>query len=138
MSAKAELFLLDSSALLTLIEDEKGANRVEQVLRNKQTLIPWLCLMEVRYISLQEQGPNEADQRYALLKTLPSKILWEGNEAILLAAAHFKANHRLSLTDTIIAAYANENNAILLHKDPEYEVLKDDILLESLPYKSIG
>lgn len=136
MSEKAKLFLLDSSALLTFIEDEKGANRVEEVLRNYPTLIPWLCLMEVRYISLQEQGNSEANQRYALLKALPSKILWESNEAILLTAAHFKASHHLSLADAIIAAYVSEHDAILLHKDPEYEVLGSDVMLEPLPYKN--
>ncbi len=78
---------------------------------------------------------NEANQRYALLKSLPSEILWETNEAILLAVAHFKASHHLSLADSIIAAYVSEHNAVLLHKDPEYEVLKNDVMLESLPYK---
>ena len=49
-------YLLDTSALLTLIEDEAGANRVEAVLREEKILLPWVVLLEVYYISLQEQG----------------------------------------------------------------------------------
>jgi predicted nucleic acid-binding protein len=129
-------YLLDTSALLTLIEDEAGADQVEEVLRNSEVFIPWLCLLEIHYITQQERNITEANQRYALLKASGATILWETNETILLTAASFKARFRLSLADTMIAAYANEYNAVLVHKDPEYEVLKELIKLEPLPYKN--
>ncbi|MGL4609431.1 MAG: hypothetical protein ACRCYY_07065 [Trueperaceae bacterium] len=59
----------------------------------------------------------------------------EADERSLKTAATFKALFRLSLADTIITSYARIHNAILVHKDPEYEVLKQEIQLESLPYK---
>ncbi len=58
------------------------------------------------------------------------------DEATVLTAARFKAVHRLSLADTIIAAYAVQANATLLHKDPEYEALAGQVRLEALPYKT--
>lgn len=67
-------YLLDTSALLSLIENEEGADRV-------------------------------------------------------------KASHRLSLADAIIAAFALRQNAVLVHKDPEYEALAGEVELEALPYK---
>ena len=40
-------YLLDTSALLTLIEDEAAANRVEAILREEKILLPWVVLLEV-------------------------------------------------------------------------------------------
>ena len=93
--------------------------------------------MEVHYITQQERGVEEANRRYAFLKALSTTTLWEGDEALLLRAARFKAKHRLSLADAVIAAYAVEQGAILLHKDPEYEVLNGEVRLEPLPYKRV-
>jgi len=130
-------FVLDSSAVLALIENEAGADRVEQAIREEPVLIPWLVLMEVYYISQQEEGEAEAARRHQLLKELPADILWQVDEEVVLTAARFKASFRLSLADALIAAYANQNAAILLHKDPEYEPLAAQIALEALPYKPI-
>lgn len=129
-------YLLDTSALLTLIEDESGAARVEEVLRTQSTIIMWMSLLEVAYITQQERGVVEAERRYALMKTLPVMLVWQMEESVLLAAARLKATHRLSLADTIIAAYAMQTNAILVHKDSEFEALAEQIGLETLPYKT--
>jgi predicted nucleic acid-binding protein len=130
-----KLYLLDSSALFTLIEDEPGAEKVETLLREREIIIPWLCLMELHYISQQEQGLTEADRRYALLRATRATILWQSTEPILLTAARLKAQHRISLADSVIAAFAIAHKAVLLHKDPEYEALKGQLELEALPYK---
>jgi predicted nucleic acid-binding protein len=132
-----ERYLLDTSALLTLIEDEAGAGQVEQVLTGGQVWLPWLVLLETYYITQQERGQAEADRRYALTKQLPATILWEMDEPTLLTAARLKALHRLSLADAIIAAFAIQQDAILLHKDPEFEALADQVRLEALPYKGV-
>jgi predicted nucleic acid-binding protein len=129
-------FLLDTSALLTLIEDEAGAARVEQILREESVIITWMSLLEVYYITQQERGQKEAERRHALLKSLPVTFLWQIDEPMLLTAARLKASHRLSLADTIIAACAIRQQAILLHKDPEYAVLSGQLELEALPYKN--
>jgi predicted nucleic acid-binding protein len=129
-------YVLDTSALLSLIEDEPGAARVEEVLRTEAVIIPWMCSLEVVYITQQERGVAEAERRYALIKALPVTHLWELEEALLLTAARLKATYRLSLADTIIAACALRERAILLHKDPQYEALVGQVALEHLPYKS--
>ena len=132
----ADRFLLDTSALLTLIEDEAGAERVEQVLTRGQVWLPWPVLLEATYITRQEQDEAEADHRYALMKQLPATVLWEMDEPTLLTAARLKADYRLSLADAMIAAYAIQRKAVLLHKDPEFEALAGQVLLEALPYKT--
>lgn len=130
-----ERYLLDTSALLTLIENEEGAARVEYVLRHCEVLLPWLGLLEVYYITQQKQGQAEADRRYALTQRLPVTILWNVDEPTLLTAARLKAVHRISLADATIATFAIRQNALLLHKDPEFESLSGQVLLEALPYK---
>ena len=128
-------YLLDTSAVLTFLEDEEGAERVETLMRQEQILLPYLVLLEIYYITLQEQAEDVADKRYALLKQLPATILWEVDEPTLLTAGRFKAHHRLSLADAIIAAFAQRQGAILVHKDPELEALTASVEQEVLPYK---
>lgn len=62
-------YVLDTSALLALIESEEGADRVESLLRGEAVLLPCLTLLEVHYVTRQERGQGEADRRYALRAT---------------------------------------------------------------------
>lgn len=126
--------MLDTSALFTLIEDEAGAARVEEVLRTRSVVISWMSLLEVAYVTQQERSVAEAERRYALIKALPVTLAWQIEEETLLTAARLKATHRVSLADAVIAAYAIRMNAILLHKDPEFEALSGQVQLEALPY----
>lgn len=129
-------YLLDASAILTLVEDESGAERVEQIIRQAEDVyIPWVALMEVYYITQQERDQPEADRRYALIKHLLADVLWEMDEPTLLTAARLKATHSLSFADSIVAAYGMQLNATLIHKDPEFEALAEQLILETLPYK---
>ena len=128
-------YLLDTSALLTLIENEAGADYVTQILNEFESYLPWLALLETHYITRQEQGRVEADKRYAFIHRLPSTIIWQVSEAIVLTSARLKAKYHISLADSIIAAIAIDYDLILLHKDPEFESLNHLLQLEALPYK---
>jgi predicted nucleic acid-binding protein len=132
-TAPSALYLFDTSALLTFIEDEPGSDRVEEVLKNAAILLPWPVLMEIYYITLQEKGRAEADRRYALIRQLRAEILWAMDEPILLTAARLKAEHHVSLAD---AAFAIRNDAVLIHKDPEFDALAGLLPMEALPYKA--
>ena len=129
-------YLLHTSDVLTFLEDEEGAERIEILLRQEQILLPYLVLSETYYITLREQPEDVADKRYALLKQLPVTILWDMDEPTLLTAGRFKAHYRLSLADALIAAFAVRQGAILVHKDPELEALMGSIEQELLPYKT--
>ncbi len=125
--------LLDTSAVFTLIEDEAGADRVEDVLRSGTTLMPWPVLLEMHYVTLRDDGPAEADRRVALLKQLDVTIVWGMDEATVLTAARLKAGHRISFADALIAAFALRAGAVLMHKDPEFESLAGLLPMEALP-----
>lgn len=119
-----------------MIEDEAGADRAEQILRNQRVLLPFVVLLEICCITLQEQGEDAANARYAMLKALEVGLLTEVTEPVLLRAAQMKAYARISLADAIIAAFAAVHDAVLVHKDPEFDALKPQVRLEALPYKT--
>ncbi|HLE85413.1 MAG TPA: PIN domain-containing protein [Thermoanaerobaculia bacterium] len=135
MAESSSPFVLDSSAILALIEDEEGAERVEQVIRSSAIILPAVVLMEVFYILRQERGEAEAYRLYAHARELANEIVWRLDEPTLLLAGRFKADHKVSLADAWIAATAVQRGATLLHKDPEFEVLEAEVRMEALPYK---
>ena len=94
MTAAKASYLLDTSAILTLLEDEPGADRVEHVLRQAPVLICAVSLVEIRYITLQERTEAEADVRHALLKRSGATIVWDLDEPIVLHAAGLKERGR--------------------------------------------
>lgn len=126
-------YVLDTSALFSLIEDEAGKDRVASILQKEEFILPFITLLEMHYITQHEQGLPEADRRYAVLKQ--SNVLWSFDEPTLLTAARLKAENRISLADSMIAAVAIQKQAVLVHKDPEYECLENQLEMEALPYK---
>lgn len=131
---ESDRYLLDTSAVLTLIEDEPGADRVEELLRTRVVLLPFVAGLETYYITLQERGADEADRRLFLLRQLQARWLDAVNDTVLVTAGRFKAHHQLSFADCLVAAFAAEAGAILVHKDPEYDALTA-LRQERLPYK---
>lgn len=132
-----DLYVPDTSAILTLMEDEPGADRVEKILREGIVILPAMVLLEVYYTSIQRRSVEVAQKRYAVLKSLPVEHQPELTEPVLIKAGEFKANHRISLADSIIAAHAAIQDAVLVHKDPEYEALQM-VRQIRLPYKKIA
>ena len=131
---KTDLFLPDTSAVLTMMDNEEGAELVEDILRTREILLPAMVLFEVYYKSIQYRGIEIAELRYATLKSIRARHISELTEPILLKGGEFKATYRMSLADAIIGACAFIHNATLVHKDPEFEAL---IMVNQmkLPYK---
>ena len=134
-----DIYILDTSAILSFIEDEAGADLVEKLLRQARTgniiiLVSFMTFMEVYYITLQECEETKADERLRLMNALPVLRI-DSTESVGILASHLKANHHLSVADTWIAALAKERDAILVHKDPEFEQVEAEINVLKLPYK---
>jgi predicted nucleic acid-binding protein len=131
-------FVLDTSALLTLRDDEAGADRVAEVLdlaiQNKSKCYGcFITLMEVLYRVWRDEDQAAGQLAYQQCLALP--IEWLPNtDALLVKAAEYKALYPLSIADAWIAACAFEQGAVLLHKDPEFKVLP--VTQELLPLKA--
>ncbi len=136
----AERYVLDTSAILALTDQEEGAAEVEGLLDTArvdrcEAEVVSISLMEIYYITLREQGEDDAARLIALVKSWPVAWVYP-DEKMLLQAAKLKVFHRLSLADAIIAAVAKLHHATLMHKDPEFEALAQQISLWHLPYKT--
>jgi ribonuclease VapC len=131
-------FLLDTSALLTLRDDEAGADRVAEVLdlavKGKAKCFGcFITLMEVLYRVWRDEDQAAGQLAYHQCLALP--IDWISNtDALLVKAAEYKALYPLSIADAWIAACASDKGAVLLHKDPEFKVLP--VTQELLPLKA--
>ena len=123
--AARNLFVLDTSALLTLRGDETGAERVAALLQQAsgkqcQLLVSFMTRMEILYLVWRDEGEEPAREALRLLDSLA--IEWISCEpAILDASARVKSSGGLSVADSWIAATAIVRDAILIHKDPEFQ-----------------
>ena len=117
-------WLLDTSALITLRDDEPGAERVAALLQEAlngkaHCFVCFISRMEVLYRVWKDEGEREARLADAQLLSLP--IRWVScSDALLEQAAVIKACHPLSVADAWIAAAALQQGAVLVHKDPEF------------------
>jgi ribonuclease VapC len=117
------LFVLDTSALLTLRSDEPGADRVEDLLARAKrgSCRFWLLYdtMELLYLISREEGEEAARGARRLVESFT--IEWITCEPSLLeVAARLKARGRLSVPDSWIGATAISRQAVLIHKNPEF------------------
>jgi predicted nucleic acid-binding protein len=116
-------YLLDTSALLALRDNEVGAEQVAALLYEAQDgkiecLGCFLTLMEIFYRVWKDENPQTGRLAYEQSQALP--ITWLHEEpALLEKAAELKATQSLSLADAWIAACALLQRATLVHKDPE-------------------
>ncbi|MFZ9947698.1 MAG: PIN domain-containing protein [Vulcanococcus sp.] len=119
------LLLLDTSALLTLRDNEPGADRVERALSGSQQCYAcFLTRMDVLYRVWKDEGESSGRLAYEQLKALPLQWI-EASEPLLAAAGGIKARHPLSVADAWIAAAAQQVGATLLHKDPQFRAVAD-------------
>ena len=131
-------FLLDTSALLTLRDDEAGADRVAEVLAlatngKAKCYGCFITLMEVYYRVWRDEDKHAGQLAYQQCLELP--IEWmPSSDSMLVKSAEYKALYPLSIADAWIAACAAEQGAVLLHKDPEFKPLP--VLQEFLPLKA--
>lgn len=139
MNETKKIYILDTSAILTYIEDEDGSDYVENLLIDAEKgiadiYVSFISLTEVFYITMREKDEPLAVERIKLIQSLAMKIQ-ESDEMVNINAGKLKARNSISLADAYIAALCQIHNGILVHKDPEYEKLVPMLKEHRLPYK---
>jgi predicted nucleic acid-binding protein len=133
-----EFFVLDTSAILTLWNEEEGAATVDKILRDgarhRKVFASFMTFMECRYRVWKDKGQSAADEIFRSLALLPITRV-DVDDSLLMTASALKAQFKISVADSWIVATAISRNAILVHKDPEFEALSDKVTLKTLPYK---
>lgn len=118
------IFILDTSALIVYLANEKQAGEVLKIL--PQSKIPFICLSELYYLIWQKKGRAEADKIYATVKSWNLPILYP-NERIILNAGRIKAVYKLGISDSYIAAFVLEEDSQLVTKDKDYKILEEEM-----------
>lgn len=122
-------FVLDTSALIAFLADEKEASAVLKVIALSR--IPFICLSELYYLVWSKKDRAEADRIYGIVKSWNLPVLYP-NERIMLSAGRIKAVYKLGIADSYIAAFSLDEGFPLVTKDKDYKVLEQEIKLMAL------
>lgn len=117
-------YVLDSSAILAYPLDEPEAARVEAL--HTHASLPFIALSELYAALWLRFGQAKADEALASIRQWNLPWLWPTEETVLLAG-RWRAEHRLGLGDSFIAALAFLHEAILVTKDPDFQPLSDTL-----------
>jgi predicted nucleic acid-binding protein len=122
----SKTYVLDASALLDLLTNRPGAERVERLLKEARPAIPLLVSAvnwgEVFYISWQRHGEESARQTLADLLHLPIQVV-PVDVPHVLKAGELKAVHKIPYADCFAAALATLQHATLVTADRDFEKL---------------
>ena len=135
----AENVLLDTSAILTFLCAEEGSDDVEKLLRaaargSLTVFASFATVAELFSAAMKKEGRERAEYYLSVVKAWP--VTWiQSDEALCVSAGALKGSHKMSLADAFIAATALRYDAVLVHKDPEFESLKTVVRQHLLPYK---
>jgi predicted nucleic acid-binding protein len=105
---------------MRLLLEEPGAEDLQRILEGDEPVaLPFMALMEVRYVLLRSLPPERVGQIVAMLRASAevqeSDVVW-GEMAALV-----KSGGGLSLGDAWMASLALLRNATLVHRDPEFD-----------------
>jgi len=125
------LKVLDSYALLAFFENEKGADKMADIIRqardrDKPLLLTTVNWGEVLYIVTRASGNVAAGKIEEIIDTLPIEIVAVDRE-IAKIAAEFKVAKKMSYADCFAAALAKLKKAELVTGDPEFKTIEREI-----------
>ncbi len=127
------IYVLDACAVLAYINNEIGADKVEQLLMSQQRVfMASINVLEICYDMARRTGSlEEASNFYRLVASWPIHIVDVLDEPLLIAAASFKMRGRLSLADAVALGLAKIKQAKLVTSDHhEFDTLEQAGLAE--------
>jgi len=120
-------YVLDANAVLNLVEDAGGAERVEHLCQDAihqgapllMSVVNW---GEVFYYLWQRHGEDRARSTIANLLRLPLDLVAVDLPQVL-KAGEIKAVHKIPYVDCLAAALAETRQAVLVTSDRDFEKL---------------
>ena len=124
-----ERYVLDSYAVLAYLNNEPGAQDIQDILHlaregQVEVFMIWVNLGEVYYRLQRFYGRQLARKSIEIIKSWPVNFLVADEQATLLAG-DIKARFRLAYADAFASAAAITNQSILLTGDPEFKQLEN-------------
>jgi predicted nucleic acid-binding protein len=123
--------LLDSSAFFAFFFNEPGRERVESLFSDPAALVGLSVLTSVElWGRLKAEGRAEVfDQEWAEHLALFDRVIPIDLEVCQLAIKlRGCATDRLPTIDSLIAATAAVNDAVLVHRDPHFGAIPEEML----------
>lgn len=123
--------VLDSYAILAFLFQEKGSEKVAELLEKAAESDKTLFVVapnwaEVRYMVERKVGSGKwADVRHKLLG-LPIDIV-PADQALAELAGEIKTSHKMSLADCFAAALAKERKLEVYTGDPEFKAVEKEV-----------
>jgi len=129
-------FTLDTFALLTYLQDEPAASRIEKLLKDARQgkcrlYLSIIDLGEILYITERSGGIEKSQDVLALLRQLPIEVI-PADEQTVFTAAHIKANYSVSYADAFAVATAQNTGGTVITGDPEFDAVKEIVQVEWL------
>lgn len=120
-------FVLDACALLRLLQDEPGAEHVQELLNDARAgthhvMMHIINLGEVIYTIAKVHGWEEGQRKRGEIELLPITILPFSNTTFW-KAVELKSKYAMSYADCFAAAAAIHEQATLRTSDPEFKLV---------------
>ena len=117
--------VFDTHAVLKFVQDEIGANRVEELLTASQdgkirAFMNEINLGEIYYITIRKMGIDSAKEILEHFHDLPIEMVpasWD----IIATASEVKASYALSYADCFVVASALKHDASVVTGDPAFK-----------------
>lgn len=118
-------YVLDSFAILTLLQQEKGWEYVKELLTkasrgDSELHMSIINLAEVKYLIIRRN--KDVEQTLAAIEALP--IHFASADEYIQHVVDLKANYPVSLADCFAAALAIAHDCQLVTADPEFRKME--------------
>ena len=131
-------YVLDANALIALLQNELGANKVSDILNaaykgEAEIIMHKANLLEVYYDAYRYRGKEQADIMVAEVMKTPININATITDELFSEAGRLKSMYKMSFADSFALAQAKISNGALLTSDHhEFDVIegKEDIEFE--------
>jgi len=105
-------YLLDASALIAYLNDEVGADVVDDLLTQSydekaSISMSIVNLLEIYYGVFRDIGQNKAEEVLNEILSLPIEVISELSFDALREAGRLKANYKMSLADSVALGVAS-------------------------------
>jgi PIN domain nuclease of toxin-antitoxin system len=126
----SKAYVLDACALIALLLNEDGADKVAHAYReadsgNAKLIMNAINLLEVYYDFYRAYGKTTADDMIVHVEASAVNIIAEIDKTLLSEAGRLKAIHKISLADSLALAQAKVSEGLLLTSDHhEFDVIE--------------
>jgi ribonuclease VapC len=121
-------FVFDSYALFSYFQEERGADRVGEILRavdagKSEVFLSTINWGEIFYCVRRRKGERAGEGILVILDQLPIELV-DPDRDLVYRAVRLKSEFALSYADCFAAALAEREKATLVSGDKEFEPLK--------------